>query len=394
MPSEGHQTQHARGDDIAQLPLCAPESLDELRSVLTAGDDPLLVSGGGTQLAFGNPGGPFASHVSTHRLNRVLHYEPADLTIAVEAGITPGELNRILGEHNQMLPIDSPKPESSTLGGVFASGLGSPRRLKYGSLRDWVLGVEVMSPDGVLTKSGGMVVKNVTGYDLPRLHFGAHGSFGVITRLNLKVLPREEEARTISLKYKSPDAAHMAAVAVLTSQLEPLSVLIASSDDQWKVSIGCASPGSTIDWLTASVIDVLGSTGDAHDAVVDEDLALAVSDFLDATRFDGRAVARLSIPASKQLPVLERFASLTGSSICADPGSGLIYVKGLPSIEWREAMRQSSESCVFLALPDELKHGLDVFGEQDGASLEILRRLKNEFDPERRINRGRFILGI
>jgi hypothetical protein len=80
--------------------------------------------------------------------------------------------------------------------------------------------------------------------------------------------------------------------------------------------------------------------------------------------------------------------------VCADPGSGLVYVSGLPSIEWREALRRSPEPCVFLALPDELKHGVDIFGEQDATTLELLRRLKNEFDPERRLNRGRFILGI
>jgi glycolate oxidase FAD binding subunit len=121
--------------------------------------------------------------------------------------------------------------------------------------------VEVMTPDGVLTKSGGMVVKNVTGYDLPRLHFGAHGSFGIITRLNLKVLPVEESKPGASvLTFNSPSAAHLAAVAVLTSQFEPLSVLIASSGDQWKVSIGCASPATTVDWLASSLLEVASAT--------------------------------------------------------------------------------------------------------------------------------------
>jgi glycolate oxidase FAD binding subunit len=393
MPSEG-DNRSTTGNQLTQLEQCEPQSIAELRDILLTGDEPVLVSGGGTKLSFSNSGGPFATHVSTNRLNNVLHYEPADLTIAVEAGMTPAELNRILGEHNQMLPVDCPEPETSTLGGMFASGLGGPRRLKYGSLRDWTLGVEVMTADGVLTKSGGMVVKNVTGYDLPRLHYGAHGSFGIVTRLNLKVLPRNEATRGIMLWFNSPDAAHAAAVQVLTSQLDPESVLIASDDDCWKVSITCASPASTIDWLVDAITDTAGSSEDLLETRVETGPEHALTDFINAVRFDGKAIARFSVPASQQLPVLEHFAQLSGSLICADPGSGLIYVAGLPSLEWREALRRSSDTCVFLALPDELKTGVDVFGRQNGTTLELLRRLRNEFDPERRINRGRFILGV
>jgi D-lactate dehydrogenase (cytochrome) len=130
----------AIGDEISRLPLCTPQSIDELQALVTSGSDPVVVSGGGTKRAFGNPGGPFGMHIRTAGLSKVLHHEPSDLTIAVEAGITSAELNRVLAEHGQMLPVDSPQPELSTLGGMFASGIGGPRRLKYGSLKDWVLG--------------------------------------------------------------------------------------------------------------------------------------------------------------------------------------------------------------------------------------------------------------
>jgi len=393
MSSEGIN-RSTTGNQLTQLELSEPQSIAELRDILLTGDEPVLVSGGGTKLSFSNSGGPFARQVSTRQLNRVLHYEPADLTIAVEAGMTPAELNRVLGEHNQMLPLDCPEPETATIGGMFASGLGGPRRLKYGWLRDWVLGVEVMTADGDLTKSGGMVVKNVTGYDMPRLHHGAHGSFGIVTRLNLKVLPRNEETRSIVLEFHSPGAAHAAAVRVLTSQFDPESVLIAADGDRWKVSICCASPASTIVWLVDAIKDTATSCGDIADILVETGPEHALASFIDAVRFEGKATARLSVPASQQLPVLEHFAQLSGSAICADPGSGLIYIAGLPSIEWREALRRSSDSCVFLALPEELKTGVDVFGTQDGTTIELLRRLRNEFDPGRRINRGRFILGV
>ncbi len=165
----------------------SPKSVEDLREALLSRDGSVFVLGNGTKQDFANRAEPPDLTISTRNLNKVLQYEPADMTIAVEAGTTLAELNRVLGEHNQVVPLDAHRPESATVGGLFASGLAGPRRFRYGSLRDMVVGLEVMAPDGVLTKSGGMVVKNVTGYDLPRLHHGAHGAFGIVTRLNLKV---------------------------------------------------------------------------------------------------------------------------------------------------------------------------------------------------------------
>lgn len=371
-----------------------PDSVPGLREALLRTDGPVLVCGGGRHLTFANTGGPFAATISTRRLNRILHYEPSDLTIAVEAGATVAEVNRTLGEHHQLLPIDTPFPEVTTIGGLFATGLGGPRRNRYLSLRDWTLGVEVMGPDGVVTKSGGMVVKNVTGYDLPRLHHGAHGAFGIVTRVNLKVVPREEASRSITLEYDYAASAHRAGLAVLGSQLEPASVLIAW-DGRWSLAVTCDGPESSIDWQANAIQDTAAAAASPRGAVISNGSADGLASFLTTVNLSSdRAVARLSVPASRQLECLEQLARLAGGIAVADPGSGLIYTSGLSSLEWREAIQRIDSNVTFLSLPDELKVGIDVFGPQDPISARLIRGLKQEFDPAGKLNRGRFVLGI
>lgn len=368
-----------------------PGCVSDLAHFLKHSSEPFLISGGGTRLGFANLAPEPPSRLSTSALNDVLHYEPADLTIAVEAGMTVASVNALLAEHNQVLPIDSPYPEQETLGGLFASGLGGPRRLKYGSLRDWTLGLEVMGPDGVLTKSGGMVVKNVTGYDMPRLHYGMHGSFGVITRLNLKVLPREEASRSIVMTFASAEEAIRAAHVAVATQFEPSSVLV-SNDSDWKVCVTCHGREAGIDWQSGSIVEAVEAVvAPVHIAVSDGE-GQGLTPFLSISEAQGQtALARISVPASRQLAAIDELSGLSGLTICADPGTGLMYLSSVPTVELREALRTLFPDVVFLSLPDELKHGINVFGPVDSQSMMIYRRLKSEYDPGFRLNPGRFI---
>lgn len=372
----------------------SPATVDELRNILSADQASLLIAGSGSRLGFGNRGGPFDFGVSTRGMNAVLHYEPDDLTVAVESGITIAELNRVLGERNQMLPFDDASPETSTVGGSFALGTGGPRRLGYGSLKDWVLGVEVMGPDGAVTKSGGMVVKNVTGYDLPRLHYGAHGAFGLVTRLNFKVMPRPEATRGIIATYESADGAHRAGQAILASQLAPASILV-SSDPAWTLSICCEGAAASIERQVEDMARIVSDVANPVSIEVGDSADPAIAPFKTVTKPSaGRATARLSIPPSGQVEVLERCQSMTDTFICADLGSGLVYMSGPPLLEWRESIRACSRRAVFLALPPDLKTDIDVFGGLDAPNAGIVTRLKDAFDPARRFNRGRFVLGL
>ncbi|MBC8140187.1 MAG: FAD-binding oxidoreductase [Armatimonadetes bacterium] len=158
----------------------------------------VVPNGGGTGQDYGYPvrAESFAV-VNTSRLNRVVAVEPGDLTITVEAGATLAQVQDALRPHGLFLPIDVPHPERATVGGILATNAFGASRLGYGTARDWCIGLSVVGANGAVTKSGGKVVKNVTGYDLPKLHIGALGSLGIIAEATFKASPMPEAERTV-----------------------------------------------------------------------------------------------------------------------------------------------------------------------------------------------------
>lgn len=131
--------------------------------------------------------------VDTRGMDRVVEYDPADLTVTVEAGCRFDVLDAALAEHGQWLPADVPSPARTTVGGMIAAGLAGPLRRTYGSLRDQIIGIEWVGGEGQVLRSGGRVVKNVAGYDLMKLHVGARGRLGVVTKATFRVRPRPAE---------------------------------------------------------------------------------------------------------------------------------------------------------------------------------------------------------
>jgi glycolate oxidase FAD binding subunit len=324
----------------------------------------------------------------------VIHYEPGDMTLAVEPGCTIAQLAELLAAQGQQIPLDAARPEQATIGGAYATGLSSPRRLGGGSLKDWVIGVEVAGVDGVVAKAGGMVVKNVTGYDMMHLHYGALGAFGVVTRLNLKVFPRSGAESSIRLTYERAADAYAAGIAVLRSQLQPSALLVAN-DGGWNVHVRCDAPPGAIERQTARVIETASAPSVPVSVATETEGTAAVAPFTrvaDLTR--GRGVVRLSVPASRQADVLGLLSEMPGQEIRADLGSGVVYIAAAASLDWVTQVRAIDRRAVFLALPPECKHEIDVFGGLGEAEATIVRRLKDAFDPARRMNRGRFVLGL
>ena len=172
-----------------------PESTDQVQTVVRAASEtgtPLLPAGAGSWLGAGGWTGGGGVVVSTARLDAVLHYEPADLTLTAGAGLGWRKLAAVLEPNGQWLPVDGPGAGVGTLGGVAACGGAGPLKARYGAVRDNVLGLEVVTGDGRVLRIGGRVVKNVAGYDLVRLFTGSRGSLGVITRVSVRLFPRPE----------------------------------------------------------------------------------------------------------------------------------------------------------------------------------------------------------
>ncbi len=180
-------------------PETVAELADAVRGAVATGHA-VVPNGGGTGQDFGYPvrAESFAV-VNTSGLNRIVAVEPGDLTITVEAGATLAQVQDALRPHGLFLPIDAAHPDRATIGGILAVNAFGASRLGYGTARDWCIGLTVVGANGAITKSGGKVVKNVTGYDLPKLHIGALGTLGVIAEATFKALPLPEAERTVLL---------------------------------------------------------------------------------------------------------------------------------------------------------------------------------------------------
>ena len=187
-----------------------PESIESLCQAVreqVALGHAIYPQGGCTALGYGGiPGRPGVA-IDTRSLGRVIEYPHADMTITVEAGITAEALRQVLAEQNQRLQIDVPQADRATLGGVFATNTCGPRRFGLGRPRDQIIGVGFVTSEGALVKGGGRVVKNVAGYDFPRLLTGSLGTLGIIAQMTLKVRPLPEASAVLWVRYTQPDAA-------------------------------------------------------------------------------------------------------------------------------------------------------------------------------------------
>jgi glycolate oxidase FAD binding subunit len=176
----------------------------------------------------GGPLAPEATRVTTSSMTRLLAYEPADLTISVEAGMPWRELNRILDENNQFVPVDPAYAATATVGGVVASDSSGPRRRRYGSARDVTIGMTFATLEGKLIQSGGMVVKNVTGLDMAKLMIGSFGTLAAIATVNFKVLPKPVAKRTFVFAGDSLESIIQLRRRIIASQLQPVALDLAS----------------------------------------------------------------------------------------------------------------------------------------------------------------------
>src|SRR5208283_1530014 len=201
-----------------------PEDEQQLASLLSCANEmsvAVIPRGGGTKLDWGNPPKKAEVLLSTARLDRVLEHAWADLTVTVQAGSTVQALQNTLAQHGQRLACDCLWPDRSTIGGLLSTNDSGVLRLRFGALRDLIIGVTLALPDGTLASSGGKVVKNVAGYDLPKLATGALGTLGVITRAVFRVHPLPHSIRSFTFAACDLGDANRVMLAVQDSSLTP-----------------------------------------------------------------------------------------------------------------------------------------------------------------------------
>jgi len=334
--------------------------------------------------------------LETTGLSEIVEYEPADLTVTVQAGMRVAELQRILGEQGQFLALDPPLDGGATIGGAIATNASGPLRFAYGTARDLVIGTRVANPDGTITHAGGRVVKNVAGYDLNKLYIGSLGTLAVVVELSFKLAPIPPATATIGGRLPSLSVANAIISAVVRSPLAPLAVeLVGSRQLVFRVGGYPQAVERQVRDLSA-LIEQHG--GEPEQADWDDVVGARV----EARRRDVvlKAAAPIST-SSRVVEILERQLAGLDPVVWAHAGNGVAYAAcDAPSDAevLRDARREmvtlgDNASLVIERCPTALKSEIDVWGDA-GASIGLMRAIKARLDPKSTLNPGRYLGGI
>jgi len=363
--------------------------------------------GAGSHLALGNPPARYDVALDLAPFAGVLEYEPDDLTITVRAGTRLAEVQDLLARRRLSLPLDPPGAGRCTVGGMLATALTGPLRHGYGTPRDWVIGMRVALADGTFARSGGRVVKNVTGYDMHKLHIGALGTLGVIAEATFKLAPLPRAERALGIAAPTATAVCALAAAAQRSGL-PLLVVEALAPPTahaltglhgWALVLRLAGGPNAV----ARAVREVHGLADRSDATTAHDIDLATFDAAWHAAFhpDGLAVRISTRPSDvgRVLEPLDRRLAGRGAHISATVCAGVTRAV-IPAIDEayaravlrdvRDIAARAGGSVIVDAAPPAAKADGDVFGEPR-PDWAIMRRLKDLFDPLRLLAPGRYL---
>lgn len=402
----------------------------------------MVVTGSRTKLAMGLPARQYDFALDMTRLDRVLAYDPGDLTLSVEAGIPLGKVQSALAEHGQFLPLAVPFADRTTVGGTIASGVDSPLRQSYGTARDYILGMEFVTGEGIVAKSGGHVVKNVTGYDMHKLLAGSLGTLGVITMVNLRTFPRPARSRGFIGRFETVEQALAMRHRIALSPLTPLTIEILSprtADIFSGDAAACIEPSAFVASLLSNKHWALATAFAGNDQVLDryerelrrmaEQSGTVGAEDIGATEIPGAfgrvrefvpiafesspatTIIRISVLPSRMSDLLGAAAKAADESALAwaalARGVGVIYFALLPHARDEQALSKVTQAtgrifdtCASLEgnatipwCPSEWKAPLNIWGAARG-DFELMRKVKSLFDPGNVLSPGRFAGGI
>ena len=374
------------------IPTLRPESRIEVAQALRRAADArqsVLIRGAATKLGWGRP----AAHVDTildmRALNRVLAHDHADMTATVEAGASLAAVNGALAQYGQWLPLDPPHADTATIGGILATNDSGPLRHRYGTPRDLLIGVELATADGVLSKSGGRVVKNVAGYDLGKLVTGSFGGLAAIATATFKLAPRPAASKTLRLEAADATALSEIVKTVMSSQLEPIAFEIASPG---RVLIRFASLPQVVDAQIPRARSLLARFALAAE-VFQGDREQDV--WRDHAAAIWRGTGDDAIVRGSWLPAdVEQLMAIAPGPLVgrAAIGAGLIRIGGTVDAQANaiERLRSSSGigNVVIVHGSVALKTRVDVWGSA-GDRRPVFDALKRALDPHNVLNAGR-----
>ena len=405
-------------DGVMPAVVAHPRNADELCRILAAANRERLAvapRGGGAHLAIGNSLKRLDMVVDISALNRIVQHNAADLTLVVEAGIKLAALRRALAKEGQFLALDAPLSQRATIGGILASGISGPLKWHYGSARDLVIGMQVAQADGRLTRSGGQVVKNVSGYDMARLHVGGLGTLGVITEVSFKLTPMPRRESTLVAQFKSYADCAAAAMGVFNSGAMPLAMTAynhaankrigapSDSADCSALAVRLGGRPRTLQRLEKETFAILNARADAVERLDNEASAYwtELADFGYATDAKPIMSARVSVLLNRVAQVAAALSQNADAAILAQVGYGMLNAHwfdqeldlGETLRHARDAVHSAGGSLIVERALLSVKAGVDVW-DYNGDSLAIMRGLKAQYDPNHILNPNRFAGGI
>ena len=433
-------------DGVEPLEVVSPSSEDQLSRVVASADSDgtaLFPRGGGTRIDLGGVPSRPGIVIDMTGIDQVVAHNYADLTATFQAGITMRQVSETLSQHGQLLAVDPPLPGRATIGGTLAAGVSGPLKWHFGHPRDTVIGMKVVQPDGQVTKSGGQVVKNVSGYDMSRLHVGGLGSLGIILEASFKLTPVPMYEKTIVAAYRSIEGAQSTALGIFNSHLMPLAMTafdasaarrigMDSEPSRWRLAVRLGGRSRTLDRQVDDVTSICGKADSCELEPVEGRSAERFWQSLRDLGWDAQTAPLLGIHVSALPSDLVKIVSAVDQTQCpaldpsivAQPAFGAVDIfwyirnpspdnrpvgalreapppddtsqadesRGIIS-KFQRSITQIGGSAVVQRCPLEVKKDIDVWGGEP-PGIETMRRLKKQYDPNNIMNPGRFVGGM
>ncbi|SDE62095.1 glycolate oxidase FAD binding subunit [Bradyrhizobium brasilense] len=414
----------ATGYGVDTLKVRDAKDVEEVVRAAVASEQPLEVIGHGSKRAIGHPMATNAL-LDVSALNAVTSYEPNELIITVQAGAPLADVQSLIDAKNQQFafePMDTSvllgTAGAGTIGGMIGAGLAGPRRIKAGGIRDHLLGAHAVSGFGDSFKTGGRVVKNVTGYDLCKLLTGSWGTLAVMTEVTLKVMPKPEAERTLLLRGLDDVTANKAMTAALGSPFDvsgaahlpgsalrtgggALAGLAASGQPVTLVRLEGISASAA--HRAASLSQTLSSYGTV-DSLVDDASAAIWSALRDVVPFAANGalaawlVWRIVCPPVSGGALGQALSRATGGDVIYDWGGGLIWAALPPGADAQAALVRGQVEAIgghatLIRAAEDVRRAVDVFQPQAAGLAALGERVRASFDPRSVLNRGRMMRG-
>ena len=374
-------------DGVAPRQVVRAERVEDVVDAIrgaNASQQAMVLCGGTTRLGIGDPPDRYDICLDMRGLSGVVQFEPADLVATVRAGTTLAELAAVLAEHGLRWPVEAGAHERATVGGTIASAAGGPSRLRYFHPRDWTIGVQAVLGDGSLTRAGGRVVKNVTGYDLTKLYAGSFGTLCAITEVSLKLAAIPERQLTLRAESPTLEHAYLATRELLDTGL-PLDALAVLHGP---LAGELGAPSWTGVWVrlagSGRVVDRLRAEVSASLPFVEDDPGIWQR--LAALPLESETSLRLSWPAGST----EIFPGPNGGLLY--PGVETMHAFGAESAQevrlLRSVLEEKGGALVVERAPSTLRREVGTWGTPRTPAA-IARSLKERFDPNGVLAPGR-----